>query len=104
MSNIIPVYNDDPEMNAAAEEAQRRFPEFRSTLEADWNRKIPIITRAIVKAKFQSESSGKIEHMWVEVLRFEGEKIVGELANASFEILELREGQEVFFPISDVSD
>ena len=101
---MIPVEGEDAQMRAAIEEARRRLPEFRKALEEDWRRIIPVIDRPFFKALFQSATTGKIEHMWIEVSRFDGDKIVGELANEPSEIPELSQGQEVKVLPSEISD
>lgn len=57
MADMIPVESDDKELNEAMEEARRKLPEFRRTLEEDFRRMIPVINRALVKAVFQSETT-----------------------------------------------
>jgi uncharacterized protein YegJ (DUF2314 family) len=104
MSDSIPYYGDDAEMNAAIEEAQRRLPEFRRALEADACRLIPTIEGAIVKARFESFISGKVEHMWLEDAGFEGDKIIGTLADEPNNISELSKGERVSVSADDVSD
>jgi uncharacterized protein YegJ (DUF2314 family) len=104
MAEIIPVEGDNAEMNAAMDEARRRLPEFRKALEADWQRMIPVIDRPFIKAQFASAETGEVEHMWVEVREFDGDLVIGELANDPNEIPELSQGDEVRVPSEEVSD
>lgn len=95
---------DDPEMNAAIEEAQRRLPEFRRALDEDARRLLPTIEGALVKAVFESAITHKTEHMWIEDAGFEGEKIVGTLANEPNAIPEFSKGDWVSVSLENVSD
>lgn len=47
---------DDPEINAAIEEAQGRLPEFRRALDEDARRVIPRIEGTLVKPRFESQT------------------------------------------------
>jgi len=96
--------DDDPEINAAIEEAQRRLPEFQRALDEDARRLIPAIAGALVKARFESRITHAIEHMWVEDVGFEDEKIVGTLANEPNSIPELSKGEWVSVSPEDISD
>src|SRR5947207_6117018 len=71
MSDTHKFDGDDSEINAAVEEAQRRSPEFQRALNEDARRLIPAIEGALVKARFESPITHKIEHMWVEDVGFE---------------------------------
>lgn len=104
MSGTYRFYGDDPEINAAIEEAQRRLPEFRRALDEDARRLIPVIEGALVKARFTSFITGAIEHMWIEDVGFEEEKIVGTLASDPNEIPELSKGDWVSVSPDDISD
>lgn len=104
MSETHKFDGDDPELNAAMKEARRRLPEFRRALEKDSQRKIPVMDGPLVKAGFKSPVTGAIEHMWIEDVRFEGERIVGRLANEPENIPGLTQGRWVSMPLDDVSD
>ena len=104
MADLTPIEGEDAEMNAAIAEARRTFSQFRQALEEDWQRMIPIIDRPLIKARFVSASTGKIEHMWVEVTNFDGEQTVGDLANEPGDIPELSAGDEVRVAPADVTD
>jgi len=104
MSDLNSFPGDDAEMNAAIEEAQSRLPEFRRALDADARRVIPSIEGALVKARFESEITGKIEHMWLEDAGYERENIVGTLANEPKNIPELSKGEWVTVPVDTISD
>lgn len=95
---------DDAEINAAIEEAQRRLPEFRHALEIDVQRAIPQIKGSLVKARFESMITHKIEHMWLEDAGFEGDRVVGTLASEPHEIPEYSKGERVTISPEMVSD
>ena len=104
MSDTYKFYGDDPELNAAIAEAQRRLPEFRRALDDDARRLIPALNGALVKARFENPVTGTIEHMWIEDVGFEGDKIVGTLASEPNNIPELSNGQWVSVSPEDISD
>jgi uncharacterized protein YegJ (DUF2314 family) len=104
VSETHKFYGDDPELNAAIEEAQRRLPEFRRALDEDARRLIPALNGALVKARFDSPVTGAIEHMWIEDVGFEDDKIVGTLASEPNNIPELSQGAWVSVSPEDISD
>jgi uncharacterized protein YegJ (DUF2314 family) len=104
MSDTYKFYGDDPELNAAIEEAQRRLPEFRRALDEDARRLIPALNGALVKARFENPVAGALEHMWLEDVGFEGDRIVGTLASEPDNIPELSNGQWVSVSPEDISD
>ena len=95
---------DDPELNAAIEEAQRRLPEFRRALDEDSRRLIPVIEGALVKVRFTSPVTGASEHLWIEDAGFEDDEIVGTVASDPNNIPELSKGAWVTVSPDDVSD
>ena len=94
----------DPEINAAIEEAQRRLPEFRRALDIDARRLIPQIEGSLVKARFESVITHKVEHMWVEDAGFDGDMIVGTLASEPQDIPDHSRGDWVTISPKAVSD
>ena len=104
MADLTPIEGEDAEMNAAIAEARRTFSQFRQALEEDWQRMIPIIDRPLITSRFVSASTGKIEHMWVEVTNFDGEQAVGDLANEPDAIPELSAGDELRVGPADITD
>jgi uncharacterized protein YegJ (DUF2314 family) len=95
---------DDPEINAAIAEAQRRLPEFRRALDIDARRLIPQIEGSLVKARFESVITHKIEHMWLEDAGFDGDMIVGTLASEPHDIPDHSKGDWVTVSPEAVSD
>lgn len=104
MSDTHKFDGDDPELNAAMKEARRRLSEFQDALEKDSRRKIPVMDSPLVKCGFKSPVTGTIEHMWIEDVRFEGERVVGRLANEPDNIPGLTQGRWVSMPLDDISD
>jgi len=95
---------DDPEINAAIEEAQRRLPEFRRALDQDARRVVPQIEGSLVKARFESLVTHKIEHMWIEDAGFESEMVVGTLSSEPNAIPEFTQGDWVTVSPEAISD
>lgn len=104
MSDTHKFDGDDPELNAAMKEARRRLPEFRTALEKDSRRKIPVMDSPLVKCGFKSPVTGIIEHIWIEDVRFEAERVVGRLANEPDNFPGLTQGRWVSMPLDDISD
>jgi uncharacterized protein YegJ (DUF2314 family) len=104
MSEIYKSDAGDAEMNAAIEEAQSRFPQFRRELEADLKRFIPALGQAVIKARLVSASTGAEELLWIDVTKFKGDQVIGKLANDPENIPEVKSGQEVAVNQSDVVD
>jgi uncharacterized protein YegJ (DUF2314 family) len=90
----ILIDEDDPVMDAAIAEAQRTLPEFLAVLAdpppgtGDYAIKYPL---------------GGWEHIWVDNVRIDGERIVGQLANAP-EQEGHRLGERVVVPFADITD
>src|SRR3954471_8487817 len=102
--DLIPVSGGDTEMNAAMAEARHRLPEFRRALDEDARRIIPIIEAALVKAAVSSISTGETEHVWLEDIGFEEERILGTVASTPHAIPEIAQGDEIRVSPEDVSD
>jgi len=104
MSDTYPYDFDDPEMSEAIKEARQRLPELRRALENDSRRIIPVVHQALVKARFVSKLTGANEHMWIEVIEFKGDNVLGTLANEPENIPELKTGEEVLVEYDQISD
>ena len=102
--DLIPVSSGDLEMNAAMAEARRRLPEFRRALDEDARRIIPTIDGALVKAAVSSASTGETEHIWLEDIGFENDRIVGVVASTPHAIPEIALGDEITVSPDDISD
>jgi uncharacterized protein YegJ (DUF2314 family) len=104
MDDTVPIPGDDPEMNAAIEEARRRLPEFRRALDDDARCVVPEIEGALVKAAVSSIATGKTEHIWVEDAGFEDDMIVGTVSSEPDQIPEVAKGDWITISPDDVSD
>lgn len=90
----IYIEADDPVMDAAIAEAQRTLPEFLAVLDD------PPRGASEFAIKFPL---GGWEHIWVDNLRHQGDRIVGNLANAP-EQEGHRLGERVSVPLAEISD
>ncbi len=91
-------------MNAAIEEARRRIPEFQRALDEDARRLIPLIEGSLVKGKFESAITHKIEHMWIEDAGFENDQVVGTLSSEPQSIPEYNKGDWVSVSLENITD
>jgi uncharacterized protein YegJ (DUF2314 family) len=96
---IATINGDDAEMQAAVEEARRRWPEFVAAFE---DRPESDETPFLVKAPFYHEEAA--EYMWVKVTGIENRVIYGRLGNAPANIPHLHEGTCVRVKEEDVND
>lgn len=94
---VIAVDDDDPAMNAAVEEAKRRWPEFK---EAFAKRK----PDQIFSAKAGITRNGNTEFIWFKVAGLAGGEIHGYLDNDPVNLGELKHGDYVSVPESDLND
>ncbi len=95
--NISRRASDDPEIAAAKSEAQKHWPMFRDKFasaqsKSDFSIKVPF------------SEGGQTEHMWLEVNSIDGEEISGTLSNTPDVLKNMRQGQTIEVPRSDVED
>ncbi len=103
--DVISVDSDDLEMNTAMEEARKAFPEFWSEVSVDQQRVIPALTLSLVKAYFFDDSNPDGgEHIWVDSVSFDGEKISGILMSQPRSLRSVAIGELVQFPVRQLSD
>lgn len=96
---VLRAGNDDEQMEAAVDEARRRWPEFVRL----FSRRDPASDRPyLVKAPFGSP--GNTEHMWLVVNAVEGGTIHGTLANQPHHLLDHHEGQQVSVEAAGLTD
>ena len=95
---IVTIEGDDPELVAAVEEAQQRWPEFVAAFE---QRHTTGDENFSVKAPFGEE--GAEEFMWVAVTGMENDIIYGELGNEPA-TGNLKIGDRVNLPVAHVND
>jgi uncharacterized protein YegJ (DUF2314 family) len=95
---IITVDNGDAELEQATAEARRRWPEFTQA----FRNKRPMQGFA-VKAPLAASRGGQ-EHTWIEVERFDDQRIWGILANEPRDLPGLKIGDPVSVRLSDMED
>jgi len=102
---LVTIDGGDPEMNAAIKRAQETFPEFAKEVGADSRRVIPACEVAVLKVFFpDAERPDTGEHMFVDGVWLEGERVNGTLASSPQSVAGLEEGQAVSFPVKRISD
>ena len=102
---LLWLTGDDDEMNAAIKKAQDTFPEIVRELDLEARRVVPGLDAAIVKAFFfDDDAHEQGEHMFVEQVRLEGETVHGVLASTPQVVTSVKEGEDVSFPASRISD
>ncbi|HEX5219092.1 MAG TPA: DUF2314 domain-containing protein [Verrucomicrobiae bacterium] len=93
---VIDVDGDDPRMQAAVAEAKARWPEFVESFKrregTNYSVKVPITVGECT------------EFIWVEVSGLEPEYIHGTLGNEPVELGDLKLGDRVEVPLSDLND
>ena len=94
--DITCVRSDDPDMQAASEEARRRWPEFLEVF-----RKRRPWQKFSVKAAFGDSRS---EYMWVLVADVDDHVVIGALMNQPTSVEELNCGDLVTVKTDDVRD
>lgn len=98
-SPVIEVSSEDPRMQAAVAEAQRRFPEFRERWAARADGE-----GFLVKASIPKDGREGSEVIWIEVTGLEPEFIHGTLANQPVDIGDLNSGDAVEVPLGNLYD
>ena len=99
--------NNDSEILQASKEAQNTFKYFWYQVALDFNRIVPALQLACVKALFfedSSEPNSQIEHMWVDRINFDGVSITGVLINSPHYLTSVKEGDEVAFSLDRLDD
>ena len=85
--------NEDAEMQEAIKLAQNEFYLFMNELILESKRIVPAMEECLIKYAFQSDSKDvEMEHMFLTDISFDGEKIVGYLANEPQHISTFKEG------------
>lgn len=110
MSEDSPVTfhrSDDPEFLQASQQARETFRYLWNQIALDFNRIIPALELACIKVPFSDDFSNPdaaVEHMWVDRVDFDGTEICGILANSPNWLKSLAAGDEVRFPLEQLSD
>jgi uncharacterized protein YegJ (DUF2314 family) len=94
---VVQTKGEDPELEAAAAEARRRWPEF---LKAFKERQA--LQGFAVKKRYVAD--GRAEHMWVEVKRIDGQAIFGSLDSNPETLVHMKAGDDVTLDSSEVED
>jgi uncharacterized protein YegJ (DUF2314 family) len=98
--NVISVAADDPEMNAAIQEAQDTLPLFIAALQA------PTATQSYfsIKVGFPYGEAGEVEHMWVSKLSYTDGQFAGILDNKPVFVTDIHLGDQVAARLEEISD
>lgn len=90
----------------AFEKAQETFKYFWRELSWEYRRIIPALDVACVKLAFTQEIDDEtiVEHMWINEINFDGEKIKGILVNDPNDLTNVSNGDYVEIPINQISD
>ncbi len=109
MSEPTPILNpgDDPDMVRAHGMARATFRDFWMEVATDFNRIVPALELACVKALFSdgdSELEVQNEHMWMDEIDYDGETIAGVLINSPNWITTVAEGDSVSISMDQLSD
>jgi len=104
-----PIFFADGEsqnMINAFEKAQETFKYFWRELSWEYRRIIPALDVACVKLAFTQDIEGEtiVEHMWINEINFDGEKIKGILVNDPNDLTNVSNSDYVEIPINQISD
>jgi uncharacterized protein YegJ (DUF2314 family) len=94
---VLEVAEDDPLMEAAVAEARRRWPEFT----AAFSRRHPEHHFSI---KAPITRGGRTEHIWIEVSAIHGDEVRGKLGNDPVDLGDLKLGDPLTVPVSQIED
>src|SRR5262245_33688915 len=86
-------YASESELAVANDAARATFKYFWRELSWERRRIVPAFANAVVKIAF--EDRGKIEHMWVADVDFDGESLRGSLLNQPNELQNVRQGDAI---------
>ncbi|OOV19261.1 YegJ family protein [Flavobacterium sp. LM4] len=97
---------ESPKMIDAFKKAQETFKYFWRELSWEYRRIIPALEVACVKLAFTQDIENEtiVEHMWINDINFDGEKIYGILVNDPNELTNVNNGDEVEIPFNQISD
>jgi uncharacterized protein YegJ (DUF2314 family) len=96
--DLITVSNDDAGMNAAIRKARETIGVFIK------HRSDPNFSKASFSIKVRYEEAGKVEHIWLDDVTFDGKLFHGVIGNVPVEITRLSLGERVDASIDTVSD
>ena len=99
--------SSDPDLLEAASRAQADFRHFWYQVATDFNRIVPALEMAIVKAAFSddfADENSPVEHMWLGEINFDGLNVTGTLLNSPDRLVSVSEGDSVEVPLVRISD
>src|SRR5207248_9378684 len=100
---VVYVAADNPRMKAAVAEARRRWPEFIAAFEGR-HRVARGASDGVFSAKAAFRDGEREEFMWVKVTAIENDVVFGTLDNEPGVVKNVRLGQRVKFPLSELND
>jgi uncharacterized protein YegJ (DUF2314 family) len=98
---------ENPKMLEAFEKARQTFKYFWRELYWEYRRIIPALDVACAKVMFQQPRDGDtplVEHMWINEVEYDGEKIYGVLVNDPHELTNIKNGDAVAVSLEELSD
>ncbi|OXG02289.1 uncharacterized protein YegJ (DUF2314 family) [Flavobacterium araucananum] len=97
---------ESPKMIEAFKKAQETFKYFWREISWEYRRVVPALDVACVKLAFTQEIDNDtvVEHMWINDINFDGEKIKGTLVNDPDELTNVSNGDYVEIPVNQISD
>jgi len=99
---VLVIEADDPEMQAAVNEARRRWPDFVAAFEARHDQHGDEEPPFLVKAPFTDGEH--VEFMWVRVTGIENQIIYGVLENMPANVRSIHVGQRVRVRLDNLND
>lgn len=98
----------DPKMAEAYRKAQETFRYFWREQSWEYRRIIPALSVSCVKVAFSQEDpasdSPVVEHMWINEVNFDGDRIKGRLINQPNELTNINVGDDVEVALNEISD
>lgn len=106
--DIFFAKGDSPKMIDAFRKAQENFKFFWRELSWEYRRIIPALDLACVKVAFTQKTDDSdepiVEHMWINEINFDGEKIYGTLINTPNQLTNVNNGDSIEIPLNQISD
>ena len=99
--------DDDLQLLQASQQARETFRYCWNQVALDFNRIIPALELACVKAPFSdtvADSASPVEHMWIDQINFDGVDIYGVLLNTPNILTSWTEGDQVQCPLTELRD
>jgi uncharacterized protein YegJ (DUF2314 family) len=105
--NDIFYANESPQMLEAFKKAQSTFKYFWREVWWERRRIVPALDLACVKVAFYQDNSPElptVEFMWVSDIDFDGINVKGVLSNTPDKLTNIKQGDTVEVPFSEISD